>query len=140
MKRMQALALVVVCGLLAAAPRWLPDKKDPPRARITIYHVVPGRQLDFLKWMAAQEEVAKEAGVPPIQLYAHLEGDSWDYLGMGPVTTPEQDKKADEVAVRRGLKVGLPAALEFRALVASHTDTFVAGPITAAELVAQAAR
>lgn len=140
MKRLAFLGLLVVCSLATAAPRWLPDKKDPPRARISIYHVAPGRQLDFLKWMAAQEEVAKEAGVPPVALYAHLDGDSWDYVGIAPVTTPEQDRKLDEVAGRRGLKTGFPAALEFRALLASHTDTLVAGPITAAELVAQAGK
>jgi hypothetical protein len=140
MKPIPRLSLLLVLSLATAAPRWLPDKKDPPRARISIYHVAPGRQLDFLKWMAAQEEVAKEAGIPAVQLYAHLDGDSWDYLGIGPVTTPEQDKRADEVAARKGLKTGLPAALEFRALLASHTDTFVAGPISAGELVAQAGK
>jgi hypothetical protein len=140
MKRLPLLGLLVVCSLATAAPRWLPDKKDPPRARISIYHVAPGRQLDFLKWMAAQEEVAKEAGVPTVVLYAHLDGDSWDYVGIAPLTTPEQDKKLDEVAARKGLKTGFPAALEFRALLTSHTDTQVAGPISAAELVAQAAR
>jgi hypothetical protein len=140
MKRLPLLGLLVVCSLATAAPRWLPDKKDPPRARISIYHVAPGRQLDFLKWMAAQEEVAKEAGVPTVALYAHLDGDSWDYVGVAPLTTPEQDKKLDEVAARKGLKTGFPAALEFRALLASHTDTQVAGPISAAELVAQATK
>jgi hypothetical protein len=140
MKRLPLLGLLVVCFLATAAPRWLPDKKDPPRARISIYHVAPGRQLDFLKWMAAQEDVAREAGVPAVQLYAHLDGDSWDYVGIAPVTTPEQDKKLDEVAARKGLKTGFPAALEFRALLASHTDTHVAGPLSAAELVAQATK
>jgi hypothetical protein len=140
MKRLPLLGLLVVCGLATAAPRWLPDKKDPPRGRISIYHVAPGRQLDFLKWMAAQEEVAKEAGVPAVVLYAHLDGDSWDFVGIAPLTTPEQDKKLDEVAARKGLKTGFPAALEFRALLTSHTDTQVAGPISAAELVAQATK
>ena len=140
MKRLPLLLLLAVCFAATAAPRWLPDKKDPARARICIYHVAPGRQLDFLKWMAAQEEVAKEAGVPTVALYAHLDGDSWDYVGIAPITTPEQEKKLDEVATRRGLKTGFPAALEFRALLASHTDTHVAGPVTAAELMAQASK
>jgi hypothetical protein len=136
--RARAVLLLALCGLAAAAPRWVQDKKDGGRARISIYHVVPGRQLEFLKWMALDDEIAKEAGIPGVQLYAHLDGDSWDYLGLGPVTTPEQDKKKDEIAARRGLKVGLPSALEFRSLLTSHTDTFVVGPVTAAELVAQA--
>lgn len=140
MNRLRSLALLVVCGFAVAAPRWSQDKKEPGRARITLYRIAPGKHLDFLKWMAAQDEVAKEAGIATVQLYAHVDGDSWDYLGIGPVTTPEQDKKADEIAARKGLKTGFPASLEFRQFIASHSDTFAAGPMTAAELVAQAAK
>jgi hypothetical protein len=141
MKRLGSLLLVAACALAAAAPRWTPqDKKDPGRARITIYHVAPGKHLDFLKWMAAQDEVAKEAGVPTVQLYAHIDGDSWDYVGIAPVTTLEQDKKLDEIAAKRGRKTGVPGSIEFRELLASHTDTFAAGPTSAAELVAQAVK
>jgi hypothetical protein len=139
-RHLKSATLLVALGLAAAAPRWSQDKKDPARARITIYRIVPGKQLDFLKWMAARDEVNKEAGIPTVQLYAHLDGDNWDYLGVGPVTTPEQDKKTDEIASKRGLKVGFPASLEFRELVASHTDTFSVGPVGAAELVAMATR
>jgi hypothetical protein len=142
MRRASGLLAVVTCCFVLAAPRWLPDKteKKDARARVTIYHVATGRQLDFLKWLAAQDEVAKEAGVATVQLYAHLDGDSWDYLGIGPIVTPEQEKKLDEVASKKGLKTGLQAAFEFRELVASHTDTYVAGPLAAADLVAQATK
>lgn len=139
MRRSRSLGLLVICALLAAAPRWLPQqKKEAGRARITIYRIAPGRHLDFLKWMAAQDEVNKEAGIAAVQMYAHLDGESWDYVGIGPITTPEQDAKADEIAAAKGLKTGFPASLEFRQFVASHSDTFAVGPITAAELVAQA--
>ena len=138
MTRFRSLSLLVICGLALAAPRWLPDKPGPGRARITIYRIAPGKHLDFLKWMAAQDEVAKEGGVATVQLYSHIDGDSWDYVGIAPVTTPEQEKKLDEMAAKKGLKTGFPASLEFRALVASHTDTFAAGPTSAAELIAQA--
>lgn len=141
MKKWGSALLVAACALAAAAPRWTPqDKKEPGRARITIYHVAPGKHLEFLRWMAAQDEVAKEAGVPTVQLYAHIDGDSWDYLGLAPVTTLEQDKKLDEIATKKGLKTGLPASLEFRQFLASHTDTFAAGPTSAADLVAQATK
>ncbi len=123
MKRYCSLCLVTALGLAVAAPRWSQAKKEPGRARITIYRVAPGKHLDFLKWLAAQDEVAKEAGVATVQLYAHLDGDDWDYLGIGPVTTPDQDKKLDEIAAKKGLKTGFPASLEFRQLLASHTDT-----------------
>src|SRR5262245_42464311 len=140
MKRMWWLALVVVCGFAVAAPRWTPEKTEPGRARITIYRIAPGKQLDFLKWMAAQDEVAKEAGIATVELYAHLDGDAWDYVGIGPVTTPEQEKKADEVAARKGFKTGFPAALEFRQFIAWHTDTYAVGPTSAADLLALAAK
>ena len=141
MRRYGSLFLLAACAFAVAAPRWTPqDKKDPGRARITIYHVAPGKHLDFLKWMAAQDEVAREAGVPTVQLYAHIDGDSWDYLGIAPVTTLEQDKKLDEIAAKRGLRTGVPGSIEFRQLLASHTDTFAAGPTSASELVAQATK
>jgi len=138
MTRSAGLALVAVCALAAAAPRWTQDKPDPARARISIYRVAPGRHLDLLKWLAAREDVAKEAGVPATQLYAHNDGDSWDYLLIWPITTPDQDRKLDEIAARKGLKTGFAASLEFRQMLASHTDTFASGPMTAAELVAAA--
>jgi hypothetical protein len=133
-----ALALIAVSTLVLAAPRWTQDKQAVGRARISIYEVAPGRHVDFLKWLAAREESAREAGIPAAELYAHTDGDRWDYLVIWPVTTPEQERKADEVAAGKGRKTGFPAALEFRELLSSHTDTFVNGPTTAAALVAAA--
>jgi hypothetical protein len=137
-----AAVLIAASTLLLAAPRWTQDKDKPGsgRARISIYEVAPGRQLDFLKWLAAQADVAREAGVPAAELYAHTDGDRWDYLIVWPITSAEQDRKMDEVATAKGLKTGFPAALEFRALLSSHTDTYVNGPTTAAALVAAAAK
>jgi hypothetical protein len=139
MKRWPA-ALVAVSSLVLAAPRWTPDKQEPGRARVSTYRAAPGRQLDLLKWIAAREEVNREAGVPAAQVYAHLDGADWDYLVLWPVTTPDQDRKSDDLAAKKGLKIGFAASLEFRQLLASHSDTFAAGPMTAAELVASATR
>jgi hypothetical protein len=140
MNRRAALALVAVCSLAVAAPRWTQDKAEPGRARISIYRVAPGRHLELLKWLAAREELTKAAGVPATQLYAHNDGDSWDYLLIWPITTAEQDRKLDELAARKGLKTGFAASIEFREMLASHTDTYASGPMTAAELVAAAAK
>ena len=114
------------------------EMKEPGRALVTIYRVAPGKQLDFLKWLAEQESVAKEAGVSASQVYAHTDGDSWDYLSINPVLTDAQQAKVDEVSKKRGHKTGFSQGLEFRALVSSHTDTFVTGPMTAADLVSMA--
>lgn len=140
MNRLVALALVTVCALAVAAPRWTQDKAEPGRARISIYRVAPGRHLDILKWLATREEITKEAGVPATQLYAHNDGDSWDYLLIWPITTADQDRKLDELAARKGLKTGFAASIEFRQMLASHTDTYASGPMTAAELVTAAAK
>jgi hypothetical protein len=129
MMRALPTSLLLIATCVAAGARWTHKKTDVPRVRISIYHIAPGKQLDFLRYWATQDEVAKEAGVPTVQLYAHIEGDSWDYLLMRPVTTPEQDKQMDEIAERRGIKTGIPASLEFRQLLASHSDTLVAGPM-----------
>lgn len=140
MSRPAALALVTAASLLLAAPRWTQDKPETPRARISIYRVAPGRHLDLLKWLAAREEAAREVGVPVAQLYAHNDGADWDYLLIWPITTPDQDRRMDEAVGRRGLKTGFAAALEFREMLSSHTDTFATGPTTAADLVAAATK
>jgi hypothetical protein len=140
MKRLVSSAFLAACAVVLTAGPSAAQDKQPPRARVSIYRVAPGKQLEFLKWIAAQDEAAKEAGVAATQIYSHTDGDSWDYLGIAPTTTPEQDKKVDEIAKKKGLKTGFAASLEFRQFVAGHTDTFTIGPLTAAEMVAMAAK
>jgi hypothetical protein len=126
--------LAVSCISIAQAA----DDKGPPHAMISIYHIAPGKHMEFLKWLAAREAVDKEVGVPATQVYAHIDGDSWDYLSVGPMTTPEQDKQVEAAMKKHGLTTGFKASLEIRQFLASHTDTFVVGPVTASELVEQA--
>ena len=110
--------------------------QEPARtAIVAIYHVAPGKHLDFLKWMAAREAIDREAGVPATQWYAHMDGDSWDYVAIQPDMDDATSDKVDEMARKRGLKVGPQGGLELRHMIASHTDTFAAGPLTAAQLV-----
>ena len=54
-------ALISVAALAAALPAFAQDK--PRTAMVAIYHVAPGKQLEFLKWMAAREDVDTQAGV-----------------------------------------------------------------------------
>jgi hypothetical protein len=114
------------------------EMKEPSRALITIYRVAAGKHLEFLKWLADQEAISREAGVPASQLYSHTDGDSWDYLNIGPALTDEQEAKVDEATRKRGRKTGFAAGLEFRTFVSSHTDTFAIGPVSAADLVSMA--
>ena len=64
------------------------------------------------------------------QLYAHLDGDSWDYLLIAPVTTPDQEARFDQVAARKGVKTGFGASLQFRDFLTYHSDTLVSGPVS----------
>ncbi|MEP6768980.1 MAG: hypothetical protein ABJC61_09950 [Acidobacteriota bacterium] len=116
------------------------DAKPMARARVSLYRIAPGKHLEFLKWLADTDSDAKEAGMAASQIYAHTDGDAWDYLGIAPDMTPEQQKKVDEVAKKHGRKTGFASGLEFRAFASWHTDTFANGPTTAAELVAAAGR
>ncbi len=142
MKTLLFASLPGLCALaLAVPPRWTREQtgEEPGRVRVSIYRMAPGRQLDYLRWQAAQDEVAKAAGIAPPQIYAHVDGADWDYLAIFPLTTAEQDRKLDDIARSKGLKVGFPASLEFRQLLSSHTDTLAAGPTSAAALLAAAA-
>jgi hypothetical protein len=121
-----------------------PAAAEPPRAMVSIYHAAPGKQLDLLKWLAAREAVDKEAGAPATQLYAHVDGDSWDFIVIAPqlpgAAQLELEKKLDAAAKKHGLATGVKAALEFRQYIQTHTDTMTVGPMTAASVVEQAAR
>jgi len=111
-----------------------------PHAIVGLYRIAPGKQLEFLKWMAGYDADAHEAGLPLTMLYAHTDGDSWDYMSIGPMLSKEQNDKLDAVSRSHGRKVGFASALEFRTLVASHTDTYTIGPTTATDLVAMASK
>jgi hypothetical protein len=139
--KFQRLAFCVLTLLLvlSAFPLMAQDK-EPGEALISIYKIAPGKHLDFLKWMAAREAVAKEAGAAPTVWYAHTNGADWDYVAIGPVNSSEQDKKIDELSAKKGLTTGFKASLEFRQFVSAHSDTFTVGPTSASDLVASAAK
>ena len=111
---------------------------DPPKARVALYRAAPGQQVALLKWLAAQNRAAQAAGLPVGQLYAHTDGDSWDYLAIDPVTTPAQDAAVDAAAKKMGMATGPASSLEFRKYISMHTDTFVIGPVTPAQYLAMA--
>jgi hypothetical protein len=141
MQKKMATWLVILAALVSAAPKWNPQAgKGVGQFRVSLYRVAPGQQIAFLKWMAAREDVAKEAGIPATQLYAHLDGDSWDYLLIAPVTTPDQDARFDQAAAKKGVKTGFGASLQFRDFLTFHSDTLVSGPTSATDLLAEAAR
>ena len=106
---------------------------EPPRARIALYRAAPGQQVALLKWLAQQDRVAQSVGIAGSKLYAHTDGDSWDYLAIDPVTTKEQDDALDAAAKKMGIAAGPASSIEFRKYIAVHTDTFAIGPVTPAQ-------
>ena len=111
---------------------------EPPKARVALYRAAPGEQVALLRYFAGQNRAAQAAGVPVGQLYVHTDGDSWDYLAIDPITTKAQDAATDAAKKKMGMPIGPAASLEFRKHIALHTDTFVIGPVTAAQYLAMA--
>lgn len=129
-------AVLAASALCAASPAASAQNRHPPSI-VSLYRIAPGHQLDFLKWMAAREAISRQLGIPATQWYRHLDGDSWDYVAIGPDTSA-MDDKLDAAAKQKGLTTGVKASLELRQWMATHTDTYAAGPMTAEQLVQEA--
>ena len=146
MKLSFRLMVAVVCllalGGFASYSQAPPQKHETGRYIISIYNVAAGKHLQFLKWQAEREAIAKEAGAPPTHWFRHTDGASWDYISIEragePAQEAEQGKKIDELTKKKGLATGAAAQLEFRSFIGSHTDTYAVGPMTADELVKEA--
>jgi hypothetical protein len=107
------------------------------RATVSLYRAAPGHQIELLKWLAQQDRISAAAGIAPGQVYAHTDGDSWDYMVIFPQTTPAQDDALDAAAQKMGLPYGPMVGIELRKHIAIHTDTLVRGPATAAEVLSR---
>ena len=137
MNRLTRTFCITLASVLPLVPLAAVAQQAPQRAIVSIYRVAPGKQLAYLKWMAARDAVDKEAGVPATQWYAHMDGDSWDYIAVAPYVDDATSDRLDGIARKRGLKAGPAAGLELREYMASHTDTIAAGPMTASEMVSR---
>ena len=111
--------------------------QETPQHIVSLYRAAPGQQVALLKWMAQQDRAAAAAGVAPSQIYVHTSGDSWDYAVINPVTTKAQDDAVEAAATKLGIASGPRASIEFRTMIASHTDTTSNGPMTAAQVLAR---
>jgi hypothetical protein len=142
MKHLTRLLASSIAGAILFAAVALPAaaQEKPPKAIVSLYRVAPGKQLDFLKWMAAREEADKSLGIPATQWYAHMNGDSWDYVAIAPDVDDATSDRSDAEQKKRGLTTGMRASLEFRQMIASHTDTIAVGPFSASQLVQEAGK
>ena len=136
---LSAVCLVVVSAWTRTAAA---QEAQPSRALVSIYQVAAGKHLDFLKWMAKQQAIAKEAGGPATQWYMHQDGGSWDFVAITPQLEPakqaEVEKKTEALAKQKGMATGIKASFEFRQYMGTHTDTFAVGPLSLEELVKMA--
>ncbi|MBM2847044.1 MAG: hypothetical protein HW407_2356 [Bacteroidetes bacterium] len=133
------LASLVVLLLIDTSPMAVAQDNE---SMVAIYNVSAGKHLEFLKWMAEAEAVAKEAGAPATQWYAHHQGAGWDFISITPQLPSAQqeavDKKDDEIRKKKGMPIGMAASLKFRQYIGNHSDTFAGGPYSAADLVKMA--
>lgn len=108
-----------------------------PRMLVEIYHIAPGQHTAFLEAIAKYDQANRMAGLPPRQLYVHSDGASWDFMFIQPAETPPNKVAALDAAWEKlGLPTGADFFLSFRQYIASHEDTFVNGPTTAADYLA----
>jgi hypothetical protein len=132
------LGMIVTAAAAVSASMWSVPAigQDQPQHIVSLYRAAPGQQLALLKWMADQDRASAAAGVSASQIYVHTSGDSWDYLVINPVTTEAQDDAVDAAAKKMGIATGPRASIQFRTMIASHTDTTANGPMSAAQILA----
>ncbi|MDP9199390.1 MAG: hypothetical protein M3O07_09285, partial [Pseudomonadota bacterium] len=93
----------------------------------------PGKHAEFLREIALYDRANAEAGLPPRQLFVHQGGASWDFLILQPANhTDEESEKLDAAFKKLGIPQGAKFFVNFRRLIAEHTDTNVEAT-TAAE-------
>src|SRR6266851_6123907 len=129
MKRIASAVIFLSVQIFAAEP--------VPHMLVEIYHIAPGQHTAFLEAIAKYDEANRIAGLPLRQLYVHSDGASWDFLFIQPAETPPDKAAALNAAWEKlGLPSGADFFLSFRQYIASHEDTFVLGPTTAADYLA----
>lgn len=119
----------IAIGVLAQPPALA----EPTDMVVEIYRVAPGKHEEFLRQIALYDRANAEAGLPPRQLFVHEGGASWDFMLLQPAHhTDEESEKLDAAFKKLGISQGAKFFVNFRTLIAEHTDTNVEAT-TAAE-------
>lgn len=117
-----AAAFALAAGLLVQAAAGA-DTNDMV---VEIYRVAPGKHEEFLRQIALYDQANAEAGLPPRQLFVHQGGASWDFMILqGAHHTDEESAKLDAAFKKLGIPQGAKFFVNFRTLIAEHTDTNV---------------
>jgi len=130
--------LMIVLNLAAQTQTQSPlPAPAPAKMLVEIYRIAPGKHLAFLEAIAKYDQANMMAALPPRQLYVHRDGASWDFMIIQPAEIPDDKSEAlGEAWEKLGLPGGADFFLSFRELIASHEDTFVTGPTSAADYLA----
>ena len=136
MRRLYRLGIAVLAVAISASPLLVAQEEEasaPERLIVSLYHIAPGQHREFIQWMGRLDMMSKEVGIPETRVYVHDEGDSWDYLMIRAVPTPEQEERLEALAKERGLHSSVEQHFQVRKYILSHTDTYVYGPMSLPE-------
>ncbi len=102
---------------------------------IGIYKIVPGKQLAFMQWMAAWDEVYAEIGLAQPEWYRNIRGDDYDFVVIFPPFNPEKEAEMERIGKARGLDIGFQWKLKYWEFMSEQSETLVQGPTTPALLI-----
>jgi len=112
-----------------------------PEAWFEVFRLAPGQHEAFIRLVAKYDEVSAAAGLPPVRLYFHENGEEWDVLILKIVGEHDVTPEMETVMAAKTRELGLPSGpayfVESRKHFSTHTDTKAVGPISAAQWLAK---
>ncbi|MHA4837840.1 hypothetical protein [Sphingopyxis sp. MSC1_008] len=112
-----------------------------PEAWFEIFKLAPGKQEEFVRFIALGDEVSAAGGQPPTQLFFHENGAEFDVILFKPVSAAKPTAEQEAAMARRSAELGMPSGsayfIKIRELIASHSDTGTIGPVSAAQWLAR---
>ena len=125
---------IALAAALALAPFCPAAAEDAGSKMIEIYHIAPGKQVEFLKLIALYDQANLQAGLPARELYVHSDGAAWDFLLIQDEDVdPAKAKVRNEALKKLGAPTGQKFWLAIRQTIAEHSDTVATGPTTAGD-------
>jgi hypothetical protein len=123
----------IIAAMLLAVASIAPAVADGEKM-IEIYHIAPGKHVEFLKLIAQYDEANRQAGLPARELYVHSDGAAWDFLLIQDEdVAPDKAKLRNEALKKLGAPTGAKFWVAIRQTIAEHTDTVATGPTTAGD-------
>jgi len=104
---------------------------------VTVWKIHSGKHVEFIKFMTEWEEVFKEVKAPPMKWFRKISGDSYDFISISPPFDNSKEHAMEAAGKKRGLAVGYNYTLKLNEYVDSYTSTYVEGPQSMADLLAQ---